>query len=84
MAVANGRQEIVFDFWCLSLWNWVLDLVGNPALASYFEWDAQKLFKHDGSKFVRFFHEPWTADRFWDVQVNIPSHTSTPYSLPLV
>jgi Plavaka transposase len=64
-------HELVFEFWCHSLWDWVLNLVGNPLLAPYFEWDAQKLFKHDGTKFVRFVHEPWTADQFWKVQVSL-------------
>lgn len=46
-----------------------MDLVADPLLASYFEWDARRLYKYDGLKYVRFMHEPWTANRFWDVQV---------------
>jgi|ERR1700688_164812 len=84
LTATYSRHEIAFDFWCRSLWDWVLDLVGNPALAPYFEWDAQKVFKHDGSKFVRFFNEPWTADRSWEVQVSISNYISTSYSILLV
>jgi hypothetical protein len=47
-----------------------MDLVKNPLLASLFEWDAQRLFKFDGKTYVRFFHEPWTGDKFWKAQVS--------------
>lgn len=46
-----------------------MDLVSDPSLAPFFEWDAQRLYKFDGKKFVRYIHEPWTANRFWEVQV---------------
>ena len=62
LTATHSRHEIAFNFWCRSLWDWVLDLVGNPDLAPYFEWDAQKVFKHDGLKFVWFFTEPVTLD----------------------
>lgn len=38
-------------------------------LAPHFHWDAEQLYKYDGKDFVRFIHEPWTAERFWRVQV---------------
>jgi hypothetical protein len=65
----NNQYEMVFDFWCRPLWEWVLDLVCNSLLAPYFEWDAQRLYKFNGKVFVQFFDEPWTAKRFWEVQV---------------
>jgi hypothetical protein len=81
---------MIFDFWCRSLWDWVLDLVENQSLARHFEWDAQKLYKYDGKKFIRFIHEPWTAARFWEVQVSMapslagqyPTHQSTSVTTP--
>lgn len=51
------------------LWDWAKELVQDPTLAPYFEWDAQRLSKYDGKRFERFIHEPWTADEFWDIQV---------------
>ena len=51
------------------LWDWALDLLRDEFLAPHFVWDAEWLFKYDGSKFVRFIDEPWTADEFWDVHV---------------
>jgi hypothetical protein len=46
-----------------------MDLLQDPLLAPHFVWDAQRLYKHDGTHFERFIHEPWTADRWWEVQV---------------
>lgn len=71
MTAKYTKYEVLFDFWCRPLWDWVLDLIENPSMAPYFEWDAQKLYKYDGTKYIRFIHEPWTAARFWEVQVGI-------------
>jgi len=49
-----------------------MDLVSDPLLAPFFEWDAQRLYKFDGSEFARYIHEPWTANRFWEVQSALP------------
>jgi hypothetical protein len=58
-----------YYFWSRDLWQWALDTIRHPSLATSFVWDSRKLFKFDGEVFVRFIHEPWTADRFWEVQV---------------
>jgi len=59
-----------FDVHARPLWDWALDLLSDPLLSSSFTWDAQRLFKYDKDEtFVRFFHEPWTGNRFWDIQV---------------
>ena len=60
-----------FDFHHRPLWEWVVAQVEDPKLAPYFHWDAQRLSKYDGDKWVRFYEEPWTADMFWDVQVSV-------------
>lgn len=57
------------DLWHCNLWEWAVDTIRNPLLADKFVWDACRLKKFDGEKFVRFIHEPWMTDRFWDVQV---------------
>lgn len=46
-----------------------MDLVSDPIIAPHFEWDARRLYKYNGTRFSRFIYEPYTADRFWDVQV---------------
>ncbi|KAI9435631.1 hypothetical protein BJY52DRAFT_1197489 [Lactarius psammicola] len=54
------------------LWNWAVDLILDPQLAPHFEWDAQKVFKHDGENVTCVYDEPWTADTFWNFQSQIP------------
>ncbi|KAI9444316.1 hypothetical protein H4582DRAFT_2071883 [Lactarius indigo] len=54
------------------LWDWAVDLIMDPQLDQYFEWDAQKVFKHDGENISRVYDEPWTADSFWNFQSGIP------------
>jgi hypothetical protein len=60
-----------FDFWSRSIWDWGLERVLDPFLAPYFQWDAERLYKFDGTSYVRFIHEPSSANRFWDIQVCI-------------
>lgn len=59
-----------FEFWCRPLWDWLMNLFEDPYLAPYFEWDAKRLFKFDGQTWKPFINEPWTAERFWTVQVS--------------
>jgi hypothetical protein len=63
--------EITREFTLRSrpLWDWAISLVNDPVLAPHFQWDAQHLSKFNGKEYVRFIHEPYTADRFWDIQV---------------
>ncbi|KAF6755064.1 hypothetical protein DFP72DRAFT_1033140 [Ephemerocybe angulata] len=70
-------EEKEHNFWCRSLWDWAADLIKDPTLAPFFEWDAQKLFKFDSEKeeWVRFVNEPWTGDRFYKVQSTLPTVT---------
>lgn len=58
-----------YDLWFRPMWDWVIELVRHPVLAQNFEWDAQQLSKYDGETWVRFYDEPWTANRFWQIQV---------------
>jgi len=40
-----------------------------------FSWDAQQLYKWDGTTFERFIDEPWTADAWWQFQASRPYYT---------
>ncbi|KAG2039871.1 hypothetical protein BDR03DRAFT_932955 [Suillus americanus] len=42
-------------------------------LAPHFVFDAQRLYKFNGTCFVCFIDEPWTANAFWDAQSQLPS-----------
>jgi hypothetical protein len=64
-----------FEFWCRPLWDWLTNLLEDPSLASCFEWDARRFSKFDGQTWQPFVHEPWTAERFWAVQVSSLCYT---------
>ncbi|KAI0683923.1 hypothetical protein BC835DRAFT_1422790 [Cytidiella melzeri] len=59
-----------FDLHHRSLWDWIVSQVQDPKLASSFHWDAQRQYKYDGTRWVRFYEQPWTGDMFWDVQIS--------------
>ena len=65
------NETKLYDMYFRPIWNWTQDLLEDEQLAPHFVWDAQRLYKYNGNSFVRFYHEPWTGDRFWDVQVFI-------------
>jgi len=46
-----------------------MDLLSDPFLQPHFVWDAQRLYKHNGERFERFVDEPWTGNRWWNIQV---------------
>ncbi|KAF8145268.1 hypothetical protein K438DRAFT_1910860 [Mycena galopus ATCC 62051] len=62
-----------FEMYARPLWDWTLDLIQDPRLAPCFVWDAVKLYRHDGTSFVHFWHEPWTAKAYWQLQSMIPN-----------
>ena len=64
-----NKQPNLYSVHARPVWEWVLDQVKNPLLASHFQWDAQRLYKYNGSSWIQFVDEPYTASRMWDVQV---------------
>ncbi|KIN98026.1 hypothetical protein M404DRAFT_31712 [Pisolithus tinctorius Marx 270] len=62
-------NDVTFPVHICPLWDWALDLLQNSSLAPHLVWDAQWLFKHDGERCEHFYTEPWTGDRWWDIQV---------------
>ncbi|KAG1730397.1 uncharacterized protein EDB91DRAFT_1059518, partial [Suillus paluster] len=64
----QGIDQTFLLFHC-SLWDWAADLLQDLQVGPYFVFDAQRLSKFNGEKFVRFIHEPWTANAFWEYQV---------------
>lgn len=64
-------EEKIYETWCRPLWGWIMDHLINPEVVRHFEWDAQKVYRHDGERSTRIYTEPWTGKRFWDVQVKI-------------
>ncbi|KAI6157711.1 hypothetical protein BKA82DRAFT_131015 [Pisolithus tinctorius] len=66
-------ETMEFDVYYHSLWDWACDLLKDSNVGPYFVFDAERLAKFDGSSFVRFIDEPWTANDFWNVQSGLPS-----------
>ncbi|KAJ7262834.1 hypothetical protein C8J57DRAFT_1436351 [Mycena rebaudengoi] len=74
ITVPYKSEEKTYNTYTRPLWDWVLSLVQDPRLASSFVWDAEKVYRFDEDAFVRFYHEPWTADAFWEAQSKLPNN----------
>ncbi|KAG2751289.1 hypothetical protein P692DRAFT_201839037 [Suillus brevipes Sb2] len=61
--VTYKRNEQEFEVHTWPIWDWALDLLDNPLLTPHF---------HDGTQFEHFYNEPWTGDRWWDIQSALP------------
>ncbi|KAG1725468.1 hypothetical protein EDD22DRAFT_982843 [Suillus occidentalis] len=72
VAVTYKKNEQVYEVHARPIWDWALDLLDNPLLAPHFVWDACRVYKHNGAQFEHFFNEPWTGDRWWDIQSSLP------------
>ncbi|KAG2140569.1 hypothetical protein DEU56DRAFT_870910 [Suillus clintonianus] len=70
--VPYNKEERVFEVHARPIWDWALNLLDNPSLAPHFVWDAQRLYKHNGTDFEHFFNEPWTGDQWWEIQSRLP------------
>ena len=77
MVAPYKGEDRTFPLYACPLWDWALDLLSNPLLAPHFVWDAQQLFKHNGNEYEQFYTEPWTGDRWWDIQVCLICATIT-------
>ncbi|KAG2062537.1 hypothetical protein BDR04DRAFT_1123877, partial [Suillus decipiens] len=72
VSVTYKKNEQVYKVHARPIWDWALDLLDNALLVPHFVWDACHVFKHNGTRFERFIDEPWTADRWWDIQSSLP------------
>ncbi|KAG2151772.1 hypothetical protein BD769DRAFT_1623523 [Suillus cothurnatus] len=75
--VTYKKKEQVYEVHARPIWDWVLDLLDNPLLAPQFVWDACHVYKRNDTEFERFFDEPWTGDRWWDIQSSLPDVDGT-------
>ncbi|KAG1771692.1 hypothetical protein EV702DRAFT_1048909 [Suillus placidus] len=82
ISIPYKKEELEFDVHTWPLWDWAMDLLQDPSLASHFVWDAQHLYKHDGTDFKQFIHEPWTADHWWRIQSSLLNN-GVPFALIL-
>ncbi|KAK0471799.1 hypothetical protein IW261DRAFT_1571685 [Armillaria novae-zelandiae] len=66
-------EDYKFTVYHRDLWAWTLDILQDPLLAPYINWDAQRLFKVDGSTSQRFYMEPHTGNIFWEIRTALPT-----------
>ncbi|KAI0749834.1 hypothetical protein C8Q80DRAFT_1269641 [Daedaleopsis nitida] len=67
------QEHIQHVLYHRNLRDYAFDLVRDPYLVSQMEFDAQRLSKCSNGVFKRFYDEPYTAERFWEVQSKIPA-----------
>ncbi|KAG1899351.1 uncharacterized protein F5891DRAFT_1128989 [Suillus fuscotomentosus] len=70
--VTYKKDEQVYEVHAWPIWDWALDLLDNPLLVPQFVWDACCVYKRNDTEFECFFDEPWTGDRWWDIQSSLP------------
>lgn len=63
-------EEMKYDLWGCDIWNWCLELLEDPVYVRQMRWDAIRLSRFNGQEWVRFIDEPWTANRWWILQVS--------------
>ncbi|KAJ7184441.1 hypothetical protein C8R46DRAFT_1064066 [Mycena filopes] len=72
ITVKYKNEDMDYDTHTRPLWKWARSLIEDPGLASSFVWDAEKAYRFTSEEYVRFYHEPWTADAFWAAQSSLP------------
>ncbi|KAK1215699.1 hypothetical protein PQX77_021704 [Marasmius sp. AFHP31] len=70
---ASGEVTYNLSCYVRDTWSWTQDLLGDPLVKHRFHWDAQRLYRWTGRTWERFVSSPWTADRFWDIQTDLPN-----------
>ncbi|KIK93461.1 hypothetical protein PAXRUDRAFT_12641 [Paxillus rubicundulus Ve08.2h10] len=73
VSVQYKKEPVECDVHTQPIWEWALDLLANPELGPHFIWDAECVYKHNGTQYERFYNEPWTGDRWWDIQSQLPA-----------
>ncbi|KAF7980011.1 hypothetical protein HWV62_40118 [Athelia sp. TMB] len=76
ISVPYKQQTREYEVHFRPLMQWALHMVDHPRLAPQFTWDAERISKWNGYKWVRVYHEPWTADHWWSVQSQLPKDAS--------
>ncbi|KAJ7875714.1 hypothetical protein B0H14DRAFT_2568563 [Mycena olivaceomarginata] len=68
-----------FEFQYRDPWKWIVDLLSDPTLASDIHWHpVRKFLFKDGVK-VQLFDEPYTANKWWNIQNNLPHIPGLPH-----
>ena len=66
---AQEPSPRTYPFFHRPVWDWLLSIVQDPFLAPHFIWYPYRQYKYIEQHWVRFVDEPYTADRWWNIQV---------------
>ena len=70
LEVPYQEEHRKYSVWGRDLWDWAMDLLLDKRLTPHWSFDSIRLFKWNGIKWIRFRHEPWTANTMWQIQVS--------------
>ncbi|KIP01685.1 hypothetical protein PHLGIDRAFT_80257, partial [Phlebiopsis gigantea 11061_1 CR5-6] len=77
------KQPQSFDIHVRSLWEWIVSVVEEPDLAPHFQWDAQRISKWNGERWVQQWEDPCTGESMWDAQTQLPEKDGKPLGIIL-
>ncbi|KAJ7613048.1 hypothetical protein FB45DRAFT_759393 [Roridomyces roridus] len=61
-----------YSFFYRNPWEWIKTLLQDPSLACHSNWKSRKMFYSEGDHTERFVNEPWTGNRWWEVDDELP------------
>ncbi|KAK7057091.1 hypothetical protein R3P38DRAFT_3252273 [Favolaschia claudopus] len=62
-----------YTFYYRDPWEWILSLVTDPGLARVSQWQSRRLYYCENGEMERYVHEPFTADRWHEVDSELPA-----------
>ncbi|KAK7026915.1 hypothetical protein R3P38DRAFT_2623823 [Favolaschia claudopus] len=62
-----------YTFYYRDPWEWILSLVTDPGLARVSQWQSRRLYYCENGQMERYVHEPFTADRWHEVDSELPA-----------
>ncbi|KAJ7850594.1 hypothetical protein B0H13DRAFT_1644420, partial [Mycena leptocephala] len=68
-----------FEFQDRDPWKWIVDLLSDPTLASNIHWHPVRKFLFKDRVKVQLFDEPYTANKWWNIQNNLPHIPGLPH-----
>ncbi|KAF7332654.1 hypothetical protein MKEN_00148200 [Mycena kentingensis (nom. inval.)] len=77
-------ESMRYDFVFRDAWEWLYDIVTDPALAKVMTWKSRRCFYAENGRRERFVDEPATADTWYNVDTELPKPNPYPHCwLPL-
>ncbi|KAJ7842571.1 hypothetical protein B0H14DRAFT_2586293 [Mycena olivaceomarginata] len=71
--------EKKYTFFYRDPWEWIRSLVTDPSLASVTTWKSRRMFYCENGHREQFIAEPWTADRWYEADTELPLPNPYPH-----